>query len=653
MHSAITFETQVDIQAKATVEGEAPSLPSVEILAYTGAAISLPKWGRPVVVDLAGIEASSRPIPIYREHDSNRIVGHGNARVEDGAVRMSGVLSGLDSEVEPVKALAAKGFPWQASIGFQPTKVEKVEKNQTASVNGAVVNGPAYVVRAGHLFEVSLVTQGADRNTAASIAASQSEGGDPMEIETSSEQPAKVEATASIESVFSDIRAKRERQEEIARAAQSALNRGGDLDTVEKLTKQAIEANWTPQEFELKLLREATRYGSGPAIHASRDQFHGTDRSQAIQASLAVSSGMPEDEAVDHFGERSVEASRKAYPHGMGIRRLLLMAARQNGYQGDEFYPTRESLRLAFQPVQASSGFSTLDIGGILSNVANKQIRAGFDAVESTWREVASIGSVRDFKETPSYSLTGDVSYEKLGAGGKIKHGELGETSYSNQADTYAKMLGITRQQIINDDLGALNAARTRLGRGAALKFNDVFWAEFLADASTFFTTARANYAEGATTALGIDSITAAELLFLNQNDPDGKPLGMAPSILLVPNALNTLASVLMSSAEVRDTTASTKYATQNPHTGKFRVVRSTYLSNSTLTGNSTRAWYLLSNPMDLSMIEVVFLNGVQTPTLDSADADFDTLGIQMRGYHDFGVNKQEYRAAVKMKGEA
>jgi hypothetical protein len=39
-------------------------------------------------------------------------------------------------------------------------------------------------------------------------------------------------------------------------------------------------------------------------------------------------------------------------------------------------------------------------------------------------------------------------------------------------------------------------------------------------------------------------------------------------------------------------------------------------------------------------------------PTVESADADFNTLGIQMRGYHDFGVAKQEPRGGVKMKGE-
>ena len=109
-----------------------------------------------------------------------------------------------------------------------------------------------------------------------------------------------------------------------------------------------------------------------------------------------------------------------------------------------------------------------------------------------------------------------------------------------------------------------------------------------------------------------------------------------------------------MRDTEVRDTTSSTKYTTGNPHAGKWRVVRSSYLSNSAMAGAySTTAWYLLANPQNLAFIEACFLNGNQSPTVESADADFNTLGIQMRGYHDFGVAKQEYRAAFKSKGAA
>ena len=54
-----------------------------------------------------------------------------------------------------------------------------------------------------------------------------------------------------------------------------------------------------------------------------------------------------------------------------------------------------------------------------------------------------------------------------------------------------------------------------------------------------------------------------------------------------------------------------------------------------------------------MAAMEVAFLNGQENPTVEQAEADFNTLGIQFRGYIDFGAAMQDPRAVVKMKGEA
>jgi hypothetical protein len=135
--------------------------------------------------------------------------------------------------------------------------------------------------------------------------------------------------------------------------------------------------------------------------------------------------------------------------------------------------------------------------------------------------------------------------------------------------------------------------------------------------------------------------------------DSDGKPIGIMPAILLVPTALSAVGTQLFKSMELRDTTASTKYPVNNPHQGKFRVEVSRYLANSHYTGSSSKAWYLLADPNDLPVIEVAFLNGQESPTIETAEADFSVLGIQARGYHDFGARLQDPRAGVRSKGEA
>jgi hypothetical protein len=122
----------------------------------------------------------------------------------------------------------------------------------------------------------------------------------------------------------------------------------------------------------------------------------------------------------------------------------------------------------------------------------------------------------------------------------------------------------------------------------------------------------------------------------------------------LVPTALKVAAQLLMTPLLLNETTTANKgKPANNPHVGKFEVVSSAYLSNPSFTGASSKAWYLLADPNRLPVLEVAFLNGVDRPTVEKTEADFNTLGIQFRGYIDFGVREQDYRAALLMKGQA
>ena len=89
-----------------------------------------------------------------------------------------------------------------------------------------------------------------------------------------------------------------------------------------------------------------------------------------------------------HFDEPTLEAARRRFRGGIGLQELLLEAAWANGYTGRNFRDSRSVLRFAFKP-ELEAGFSTVDIGGILSNVANKFLLEGFFSVERTWRDIS------------------------------------------------------------------------------------------------------------------------------------------------------------------------------------------------------------------------------------------------------------------------
>lgn len=640
---AISIEAAAETAADESGKPASRGLPRFSMVAYTGGPMRIAGWRHPVIVDLAGLAIPSQSRPIRFGHDATAGVGHTDRiAVVEGKLVATGVVSRDTAAAREIVASARNGFPWQASLGAAVEQFEFTPEGQTVIVNGRSFRGPVNVVRRATLGEISFVDLGADGNTSASVAASAKEQTIMEDTEVAATQQGKVETAAETNGAGTDAApAVADSAAEIRAAALAETRRIAGIRKVcggrhADIEARAIEEGWDANKTELEVLRaERPRV---PAVHV-RD---GNVDADVLAAAACLGGGMKPEET--RFDERVLDAATRRFRSGIGLQELVMEAAWANGYQGRSF---RSDMEGALQ-----AAFSTFRLPGILSNVANKFLLAGFESVEDAWKQVAATRSVRDFKAVTSYRLTGSFEYEEVGPGGELKHGTVDEETYTNQAKTYGRMFSITRTDLVNDDLGALTALPRRIGRGGALKLNKVFWTTFL-DNAAFFTTARGNYKSGADTALSVDGLTDAELLFLEQKDADGNPLAITPSVLLVPPALLVKATQLMNSTELRDNTASSKYVTSNPHAGKFRVVHSAYLSNAGISGYSAKAWYLLADPEDLPVVEVAFLNGQQTPTVERADADFNVLGIQFRGYFDFGVALQDWRGGVKMKGEA
>lgn len=359
---------------------------------------------------------------------------------------------------------------------------------------------------------------------------------------------------------------------------------------------------------------------------------------EILAAGLCLTGNLGDPE--DHFEDAVLELAHRRYK-GLGVQETILRAAQANGYP-------YSSIRADYGGALRAA-FSTTQLGGILSNVANKFLLEGFNRVEQSWREIARIKPVKDFKPVESYRLIANARFEKVAPGGELKHGTMSEERFGNQADTYGHMLSIPRQDILNDDLGALTVAPGVLGRGAGMSLVENFWSEFT-DNAGFFTSGNQCLVSGADTALTIDGLTKAEIAFNRKTESDGKPLGIAPAILLVPTTLGVAASQLMSSLEIRDNLGG-PYPTANPHVGKFRIVKSVWLNATSNANADSHAWYLLADPRDMATVEVVFLNGQETPIIEEAKMDFAILGVQMRGYYDYGVRKQDPRGGTKMAG--
>jgi hypothetical protein len=679
-HNIIGIESSVEIQA---ADADAPKGPRSFISTiYTGGPVEVNGWDLPVVIDLAGLK-TSKVLVANLDHEDGKRVGNFEVANDGKTLIANGKASAATAYRDEVVNSADEGYTWQTSVEVKPHKVEQLARDKKAVVNGQTVTGPAYITRTGTLKGFAFVSHGADDNTTATIAATAASTSNKVKkmkpeikawaeamgidiVNASDDQLEVIEANYNglnktskpikASDPFQARKVEAKRRQDIRDIADRFLEtrRSGveEIEAVEKLVDHAIEAGMDNRDFRLELYDSMQLPQSQPIISHGRDTRLSN---KMVEAAICQAGRLAGHEKA--FDDQTLQMAHDQFRGNIGLKQLLLLAAEQNGYRAS--FATEVNMdvqRAAFrmhnghQPIHAT-GFSTIDISTILSNVANKFVMEGWNAVDMTPMSIAPVRNVRDYKQITTVSLTGDLQYEQLGPDGQIKHGTVGNLSYNNQADIYARMLAITEKDIVNDDLGALTVTPRRLGRGAALKLNDLFWTVFL-DNSAFFTSGRKNVNEGVAnmTLAGLD---ATETIFNNQTDPDGKPLALMARILLVPTALKNTALALTDPISRIQSGLTTGQSDVNVFAGRFNVLSSPYMSNSSYTGYSAAAWYMLADPQDMPVIEIAALNGRVEPIVETADADFNVLGIQMRGKSSVGVALQEYRAGVRADGGA
>lgn len=665
--------------------------PSINIVAYTGGALELDGFDYPIVIDLASTKVAPR-VPVLWNHNRDIVLGHIEwLNILANTVPGIAVLSGTGEKAIEVRSMMESGYKFNVSAGTESDNLEFVKEGETRNINGQKWTGPFYHAMDNTIREVSILAIGADENAYAALLAASFKGTNPMTYEqwvaslgldlnamsdvektlsrkiydnmmaAAAKQtpiPATTTTTDSngtgstivatapnfatlVAAAANDFRTQlgieRERVDKINILATTYHNPMMVVNGVStNIASTAIRDNWDTNKTELEMMRSArpTNINAGGRNGSNGDNPR--DRFVILAAALAIAGKRKDIEKL--FTPDQLQAAHSEYKGRIGLQQLLLEAAYINGYTGRP--NVKGNLKAILQ-----AAFSTIDIADVLVDSANKNLRDGFEMVDQSWRLISAIGSVSDFKETTGYRGVGTFRFEKIAPDGHIPHGQIEATGYGNKADTYGKMLGITRQDIINDDLGILTSVPRGLGRGAAMALIHAFWTEFM-DNALFFAAGNNNVTTGA---LGLAGIGVAEAKFAKQTDENGDFIMATPRYLVVPTELSPTADDIYTQTNLVG--GGTTTFGGNRYRGKYQPVTSPYLSDARFTGNSTTAYYLLADPNDIPVIETVFLDGQQTPTVETADVDFDQLGVQMRGYFDFGVRKQEFRGGVRSTG--
>lgn len=694
MNQTIRFDAgPLEIKA---ADGEAKS-PEFTMQAYGGGRLHLGNFPHPAVIAAEGVEVhgGADTIPILRDHDGKRPVGHGRPIVASDSLQVEGTISQTSDDAKQIIEASRNGYPWQASIGGRMTeKPVFVKAGKTVTVNGRRQSGPVYVVNAFMWTETSVVSVGADADRATtSIAATQDPKGLDMDFQEWLEAQGfedvsdtqrqtlraaydaehksddaieleKLKASNAIDGMRKEALQVSKELQAIARITASYRDRC-DEQLIDRLEAKAHLGEISTETYELELLKASRPLPNGSATAPA---YAGAD-CNAITAALCNSIGMDEESVSNSLkAEVGVKAADKAMNdaaslRGFNVHKLIHTVLHAHGRsvspgQGIDDSVLASALECGSN-VRASAGFSTVSLPGILSRVANKAMLQSYNDGMGVAREFCAETDTTDFKQFDRYRMTEAGDFEELGATGEIKSSTLTEETLSNQVKTYGRMFGITRQMLINDDLGAMLAIPSLLGKMAARTLEKSV-ISLLANASTgaastnfFFSTStakkKANYAAGAATALDIDALGTAYKLFLDQVDSQGNPIMVEPSLLLVTNKNAVNARKLFNDAAYRFTNADTKETTENQWQGMFRPLVSPFLSQLATTEDE---YYLLPTPTDTAVINIAYLRGQRSPVISQSDVDFNQLGVQMRGVFDFGVALWDQRLAVKMAGQ-
>lgn len=306
----------------------------------------------------------------------------------------------------------------------------------------------------------------------------------------------------------------------------------------------------------------------------------------------------------------------------------------------------------AMELVAAAFTHSTSDFPVLLENAMHKTLQQAYALQPDTWSRFCKTGSVSDFRAHPRYRVGSLGNLQSVNELGEFKHTSIpdGEKA-SVTADTKGLIIAVSRQMIVNDDLGAFVGLAATLGRSAKRTVEaDVYtllalnsgMGPTMSDTKTLFHADHGNIGDDGAMAVAV--IESMRVKMASQMDVGANDyLDLRPAVLLCPMGSGGNARVI-NGAEYDPDTAN-KLQRPNMVRGLFSDI----VDTPRLSG--TR-FYAFADPNEAPVIEVAFLDGAQEPFLEQQDG-FTVDGSRFKVRLDYGVAAIDYRGAVTAKGAA
>ncbi len=576
-----------------------------------------------VIVANGVIIPDNKQVPLIDSHDRGTVKNILGS-VRDFKIENNKVIGRLffskSKDAQEALLKVREGHLDSGSVGYRQEETVYIPEGESLVKNGKEYNGELYLTTKWALQEFSLVAIGADSGAKArneNVQVSESAAREAAEkITEEKSMPAEIKERAE-GTVTTENQAKDGIKEVTIRSA-----RISELCAKHGCADKAAE-----------YIR------SGASVEQVQDAILDTIQARTVPLSTA---------SRIEVGTEDVEKKRAAAVDGILIRSGIKLASPAPGAKD---YSTLSFENIARNCLRASNvdtsymgreeimkrALSTSDFPNILANVASKSVMKGYEAGQQTYRIWAKTGMLPDFK-TASRVALGDAPEMLLNESGEeVQQGVIGDRGESITLKTYARKLVITRQALINDDAGLFNRMFFAFGQRAANQIEAAAYGvlidnKSLADGVKLFHSDHDNL-EGTSKGI-VDStkLSIAMAAIGNQKSDGGMALSLMGRYILGGFENLVAASILCNSTT--DATASSN-ADFNPYKNMGLV--------PVISGHIPgKKWFLVADNIDT--VEVAFLNGKDTPTIEAIDNDGSVLGRTYLAYIDYAAKALDYR---------
>ncbi len=543
----------------------------------------------PDAVDLSRLEGAS-VLDAHRQTAVRDVLGSVRSAAVDGKRGTARIQFSARPEVEPVWQDVLAGILRHVSVGYS------VEEWAETTENGArVLTAVRWTPH-----EISLVPTPADPGAHIRMETE-------MTDTTTTPAPPEAPTTETRAAANAEIRS-------IARIAgldqswiDGQIDRDADPDTARRAAFEALASRSAPAIRTEQVRVEMGGSQDEPALRARQ-------MGEALYA------------RINPRHELSEPARRYAYSTPVDMAKELLTLRGES------------TMALSPASLVTRALHTTSDFPIILGDTVGRVLRDAYQAAPSGIRRLGRQTTARDFRAVNKIMLGEAPLLEKLNEHGEIKAGTMAEAREAYKVETWARKIGITRQVLVNDDLGAFADLARRMGQAAAETEARILVTLLeagsgngptLSDGKTLFHADHGNKA-GSGAAISDATLSAARLALRTQKGIEDRTMRITPKNLLVPPALETTAEKWL--ASIAPATA----ADVNPFSGSLSLVVEPRLSSAT-------RWYVTADPAEIDGLEFAYLSGAEGPQVESRSG-WDVDGVEIRVILDFGAGFIDHR---------